>query len=147
MVVNKRKKHSRLRGSNTYGWGKNQHRGAGSRGGRGNAGTGKKCDANKPSIWGTKEKYFGPTGFVSMKQGPAIIAINLRDIQEKVDGWTANKQASKEGDVIVIDLATLGYHKLLSTGKVSHKLKITVQTAAKNVGEKLKAAGGELVLQ
>ena len=65
MVVNKRKKNSRQRGSTTHGFGsKKKHRGHGSRGGSGLAGTGKRADAKKPSFWHDTE-YFGGHGFVN----------------------------------------------------------------------------------
>ena len=63
MTVNKRTKSSRDRGSKTHGCGSmKKRRGAGNRGGRGMAGTGKRADQNKPSIWKNK-KYFGKYGF------------------------------------------------------------------------------------
>ena len=56
MVHNQRKKNSRHRGSWTHSHGeKKKHRGAGSRGGRGNAGSGKRGDAKKPSYWKIKK--------------------------------------------------------------------------------------------
>ena len=62
MVVRKRKKNSRQHGSTTHGWGAmKKHRGAGNRGGRGLAGTGKRADQMKPLHW--KERYFGKLGF------------------------------------------------------------------------------------
>ena len=60
MTVNKRKKNSRQRGSHTHGWGAmKKHRGAGNRGGRGAAGSGKRADSKKPSIW--TGPYFAST--------------------------------------------------------------------------------------
>ena len=51
MTVNRRKKVVKQRGSHTHGWGsKKKHRGAGNRGGRGMAGSGKRADQRKPSI-------------------------------------------------------------------------------------------------
>jgi len=64
----KRKKVTKQRGSKTHGWGAmKKHRGAGNRGGRGMAGTGKRGDAKKPSIQKNK-KYFGKYGFKSLKK-------------------------------------------------------------------------------
>ena len=66
MTVNKRKKNSRQRGSQTHGWGaKKKHRSFGNRGGKGMAGSGKRADSKKPSLW--KERYFGKIGFKSKK--------------------------------------------------------------------------------
>ena len=50
-MQNKVKKVRKFRGSHTHGYGsKKKHRGAGSRGGRGMAGSGKRADQKKPSI-------------------------------------------------------------------------------------------------
>ena len=55
MTVNKRKKNVRQRGHKTHGWGeKKKHRGKGHQGGAGMAGTGKRADSKKPSIWKDK---------------------------------------------------------------------------------------------
>ena len=75
MTVNKRKKISRYRGSMTHGGGsKKKRRGSGNRGGKGLAGSGKRSDSKKPSLW--KEKYFGKFGFVS-KNKSTINAVNI----------------------------------------------------------------------
>ena len=55
------------------------------------------------------------------------------------------KQAQKEADTIILDLEKIGYNKLLSTGKITRKIKITVSKASAKAAEKIKAAGGELV--
>jgi len=147
MVVNRRKKVVRQRGSSTYGWGKNKHRNSGSKGGFGNAGTGKKSDNKKPSIWGTKTDYFGKHGFVPKGQVVDVRIVNLRDIEQMLPGWISAKQVGQEAGSFVVDLAKLGYDKLLSSGKVTRKLKITVSSASEGAAEKVKAAGGELVVK
>lgn len=143
MVVNKRKKSSRSLGSGTYGWGKNKHRNSGSRGGFGNAGTGKKSHNKKTSVW--SERYFGKLGFVS-KGTRKLVAINLREVDDQVPSWLEQKLVSSEGGVIVVDLKKVGYDKLLSSGQLRRKLKLIVSSAAHGVAEKVKAAGGELVV-
>ena len=58
MVLNKRKKNSRMRGNTTHGYGSmKKNRGAGNRGGRGMAGSGKRADQKKPTIL----KLYGST--------------------------------------------------------------------------------------
>jgi len=143
MVVNKRRKSGRKQGSGTHGWGKNKHRNSGSRGGYGNAGTGKKADTKKPSIWA--EDYFGKHGFVN-RNATEVTAITLRDVDDRIPHWIKEKQAKQEAGIIIVDLKKLGYDKLLSTGKLTRKVKITVPTAVANAAEKIKAAGGELVV-
>ena len=143
MPVNKRKKSSRTHG--THGWGRNKHRNSGQRGGYGNAGTGKKSDNKKPSIWGTKTDYFGKHGFVSKGQITKDCVISIKDLEDKLPAFIEQKHAKQEAGIIAVNLGALGYTKLLGTGKVTKKLKITIPTAAAGAAEKIKAAGGEVV--
>ena len=140
MVAKRKKKSRRLQG--THGWGRNKHRNSGSRGGYGMAGTGKKADNKKPSIWATE--YFGKHGFVC-QTAKTVNAITLRDIDDKLPAWLKNKQAKEEAGTIILDLKELGYDKLLGTGKITKKIKITVPKATASAAEKIKKAGGELV--
>jgi len=140
MTVNKRKKNSRQRGSWTHGWGeKKKHRGAGSRGGRGMAGTGKRGDAKKPSIW--KERYFGKFGFVSRKK-IKIVSQNLEFLEKNAEKLVAKKLVSKEGDHYVVDSKKLKFNKLLGKGKLTKKFKIDVPYASKKAIDSVQKAGG-----
>lgn len=140
MAFHKRKKITRSRGSRTHGWGR-LHRGSGNRGGAGNAGSGKKADAKKPSF---ADRVFGRHGFVAYNSGPADITINLKDVEQRMDGWTHAKHATHTAGTYTLDLGKLGYTKLLSTGTVRKKLNITVAFASKKAVEKVKAAGGSV---
>ena len=134
MTLIKRSKFSRARGNKTHGWGhKKKHRGSGNRGGKGNAGTGKRADSKKPSIWKNKN-YLGKHGFtsVSIKQNKVINIITLITLDKKF----------KEG---AINLTELGYDKLLATGKVSKKFEVTVKMATPKAIEKIEAAGGKVL--
>ena len=142
MVVHKRKRVTRQRGSRTHGWGR-LHRGSGNKGGAGNAGSGKKADGKKPSY---SDRVFGKHGFTAHNSGPADVIINLVDIAQYLPGWIASKEAAHTGGVVTIDLGKLGYTKLLSAGKVTQKFKITVASASKGAIEKIKAAGGEVTV-
>ncbi len=145
MVVNKRKKNSRYRGSKTHGWGSmKKHRGAGNRGGRGMAGTGKRGDAKKPSIWKNK-KYFGKYGFHKPGVVKKVVPVNLSYFEEKADELVANKLITKEADRYVIDAAKLGFNKVLGCVKLTKKFKIVSESFSKKAVEKIKAAGGEVV--
>tara|TARA_Y100000310_G_scaffold310852_1_gene356565 strand:+ start:14379 stop:14849 length:471 start_codon:yes stop_codon:yes gene_type:complete len=133
MVVLKRKKLTRYRGSKTHGCGSmKKRRGKGNKGGSGKAGTGKHGDQKKPSIW--NKNYFGKKGFATPSK-PAN-TINLVDIELRL---------LKAGNT-EIDLTKLGYDKLLSRGKVTKKYKIIINSASKKALEKVKAAGGEIIL-
>src|SRR3989344_3872679 len=145
MTVNRRRKRVRQRGSKTHGWGaKKKHRGKGNRGGKGMAGSGKRADSKKPSIW--KERYFGKYGFISKKQGIKINSFNLSYIEENFDSLLKKNIIVKENNFYNVDAQKLGFNKLLSKGNISNKLRIKVMFASKNAIEKVKAAGGEVSL-
>ena len=144
MTVNKRKKAVRYRGSMTHGKGsKKKRRGAGNRGGKGMAGTGKRADSKKPSIWKEK-RYFGKYGFVS-KSKKNVNAVNIGYIDANLDKLSSDT-IKHENDLYSVDLGKLGYNKLLSNGRVSNKYKIIVQNASKKAIEKIKNSGGEVIL-
>ncbi len=139
MATNQRKKSNKLRGSRTHGWGSpKKHRGAGSRGGVGNAGAGKKGQQQMIKKHKTGERI-GSYGF---KRPPAILnnprTINLCDIE---------KLAEKGKPKTEIDMSKLGYDKILGKGKLTAKLKITAKQFSKNAIEKIKKAGGEAVIK
>ncbi len=145
MVVKRRKKITKHRGSRTCGWGL-VHRGSGQKGGAGNAGSGKKANAKAPrrGLWA--KQLMGKHGFIH--HGPQVhdTVINLRDLEDKLPSLLAAKHATEQNGMVTIDLAKAGYTKVLSTGKVRHKWKITAARAAPDAIEKVKAAGGELLV-
>jgi len=138
-MINRRKKSIRHRGTRHCGWGSKKHRAAGNRGGKGMAGTGKKADSKKPSIW--KERYFGKMGFVSRNK-QKIVAQNTGYIESNLEKLLAGNLIKKEGDFYVIDSKKIGFNKLLGKGKVTKKLKIDVPYASKGAIEIIKSAGG-----
>ena len=143
MTINKRKKNTRQRGSKTHGWGaKKKHRGKGHQGGAGMAGSGKRADSKKPSLW--KERYFGKFGFVSKTPKVKINAINISYIEQNIDKFLLNNLISKEHEFYVVELEKLGFNKLLGDGNVSVKFKIITPYASKSAMEKVKSAGGEV---
>jgi len=146
MVVRRKKKNVKQRGGMTHGWGsKKKHRGAGNRGGKGMSGSGKKADQLKPSLW--KERYFGKFGFKKKGIKEEITPVNILFLEEKCEALEAAGKISKENDVYVVNLEKIGYNKLLSKGKVTKKFKITVPYASNGAVEKIKGAGGEVIVK
>ncbi|MBS3100517.1 uL15 family ribosomal protein [Candidatus Woesearchaeota archaeon] len=145
MTVNRRKKNTRQRGSMTHGWGaKKKHRGKGHQGGAGMAGSGKRADSKKPSIW-KNERYFGKFGFVSKTPKVKINAVNVSYIEQHINKFLSNNLIKKEDGFYSVELEKLGFNKLLGDGKVSMKLKIKTPYASKSAIEKVKEAGGDVV--
>ncbi len=145
MTFNRRKKNSRQRGSKTHGWGaKKKHRGKGHQGGAGMAGTGKRADSKKPSIWKNKD-YFGKHGFVSKTPKIKINPVNVSYLEEHINKFLSSNLVKKENGIYSVELEKLGYNKLLGDGKISAKFKIKTPYASKSAIEKIKEAGGEVI--
>jgi len=138
MTVRKRSKRSRARGSWTHGGGhKKKRRGAGSRGGRGRGGFGKRGQHMMPTAQ-TQGEVLGKQGFIRHGQRKKIKKINLDDLKRLIEEGKV-----KGGEVI--DLGALGYNKLLGSGKINLKLQVKVDYVSKKAEEKIKTAGGEIL--
>ena len=143
MTFRKRKKNTRQRAGTTHGWGSmKKHRGKGNKGGAGMAGTGKKGDAKKPSIW--KTVYFGKYGFKKKGIFRKINPINIDMLEAKINKLVTDNKITKEGDFFIIDLKSLGYNKLLGKGKITSKMKISVEFATEKARTKVSTLGGEV---
>src|SRR3989344_3463993 len=144
-MIIKRKKITRNRGSHTHrGGAKKKRRGAGNRGGRGMAGSGKRADQKKPTIlklYGNT--YFGKKGFNSVNK-KKIKTINIETIESRLYNWLKKGVLKKEKDTINIDLKKMGYDKLLGSGKINNKLNIEVRYASKKAIEKIEKSGGKI---
>mgnify|MGYP006282395189 CR=1 FL=1 len=125
-------KTKKFRGSMTCGRGKKAGRGAGLRGGKGNAGL-----LKHRHMYMTKNmpNHFGSHGF-KRPQGVVKrdVTINVGDLEEKFPGKKT------------INLTEEGFDKLLGGGKIANKIKVTVDSASEKAVEKIKEQGGEVVL-
>jgi len=128
-----KKKTKKFRGSMTHGRGKKGGRGAGLRGGRGNAGLRKHRYVymlkNMPD-------HFGKYGF---KRHQSITkrdkTINVGQLEEK---FTGQKD---------IDLTKKGFDKLLGGGKINSSLKIRVKAASQKAIDKIAEQNGEVKIE
>ena len=140
----KKKKVTKKRASTYHGFGRgaSHHKGGGNRGGRGRAGSGKRADAKKPSFW---KQPVGKHGFTS-KTRFIINPINLELIQKNLHSWVEQGKAVKNAGSYSVELAKLGYNKLLGNGEIKEKITIITDFASKNAIVKVKAAGGEVTV-
>lgn len=140
MVVNKRKKVTKYRAHTTHGGGhRKKRRGAGSRGGRGNAGSGKRAGHKRQGI------VLGAFGFTS-KRRSVLLGLNVGYFtQPQLEKLVATKKVTKDGDAYVVNLADLGYQKLLGAGSLQVKLHITATVVTSRAQEKVEQAGGQIV--
>jgi len=127
-----RKKTKKFRGSMTHGRGKKAGRGAGLRGGRGNAGLHKHKFMHMLKYM---PDHFGVHGF---KRPQSVIKkekiINIGELGDKFPG-------KKE-----IDLTKEGFDKLLGTGNITYSIKIKVNSASQKAIDKVREKGGDVLL-
>lgn len=136
-----------MRGTHTHGGGsKKKRRGAGSRGGRGMAGSGKRADQKKPTILNIYGKeYFGKRGF----NRPACVmnyvkGINVGFICDHLESFVKKGLIKKEGDAYLVNIEDLGCGKLLGSGKVDCKLYVTAPSFSRLAKEKIEAKKGKV---
>ncbi len=125
-----RKKVSKLRGSKTHGWGtKKKHRGAGSKGGRGNAGSKK-----QKKTWFLKydPKHIGKYGFTSVKKKCSSRSVRVGSLESLAGG-------KKD-----IDVGKLGYAKVVGGGSISSKLTVKAPAFTRSAAESIEKAGGKV---
>jgi large subunit ribosomal protein L15 len=127
-----RKKTKKFRGSMTHGRGKKAGRGAGLRGGKGNAGLNKHrfmyMVKNMPN-------HFGRHGF---KRPQSIVKKDNIINVGKIEELFPNKKD--------IDLEKEGFDKLLGGGTVKNSIRIKVNQASEKAIEKIKEKDGEVIL-
>jgi large subunit ribosomal protein L15 len=139
----KKKKSSKRRGDREMGRGKKKGRGAGLRGGRGNAGKHK----HKRVHYAKLGEEFGYTNFGFKRPDEAVIAVNAVNVSELetvLPRLVQMGEATKAGDVFTVDLTKMGIDKLLGSGQVRTKIKVTVETATESAKTKIEAAGGSI---
>ncbi|HYL65983.1 MAG TPA: uL15 family ribosomal protein [Nitrosopumilaceae archaeon] len=133
------RKTRKFRGSRFHGWGQiGQHRASGHKGGLGRSGMHKhhfiKMLLNDPDHFGHDSTH-PPHPYLVKKW------ISVRDL----DDFFA-KFGKQEGGKKVIDLAELGYDKLLGGGQTKNAYIIKVERFSASAEEKIKQAGGEVLV-
>lgn len=138
-MPHKLRKLRKKRGSRTHGYGRvGQHRDAGSKGHR-------KVGRHK-HLWSYvatyEPNYFGKHGFTSPQSlSRKEKIVNLKKLNELSQKFSVEKEKGK----LHLDLTSLGYTKLLGTGKISKALIVNVASCSKSAAEKIKEAGGQVL--
>lgn len=129
-------------GSRTHGRGKKAGRGAGKRGGRGNAGLHKHKYIKTVKYL---PNHFGRIGF---KRPQVVIGtkitINLFNVDEKLDELIKEGKIKKVKNNYKLNLNELGYEKLLGSGIITKPVNITIKEATEKAISKVKDAGGKV---
>jgi len=146
MRLKKRKKVSRHRGSHTHGRGfKKKARGSGHRGGVGMAGTGKRADQRKTLVLNLPKKYFGKR--IALRRGTVpkkLDVINLAQITEKLDSFVKKGITKESKGAYEINLKG---NKILGLGDLNKKITIKASAASKSAVDKIKKAGGDIIIE
>jgi large subunit ribosomal protein L15 len=138
------KKTEKHRGSRTHGRGKKAGRGAGKRGGRGNAGL-----LKHKFNWVVKydPDHFGRKGF---KRDPSLVEetviVNVGDLQSNLARFLEAGIATREGKKLEVDLEKAGVSKLLGAGSIKTPMTIIVPTATARAIQKVEKVGGTVEL-
>ena len=134
-MPHKLRKTRKNRGSRTQGWGRiGQHRDAGSRPYR-------KVGRHKHNwsyIQNVDPEYFSRSGFHSPQSLHRIVnVINISKLDEIAQATNS----------FTIDLTSMGYTKLLGTGKIAKALTVTVPACSAAAVKKIEAAGGKVITE
>jgi large subunit ribosomal protein L15 len=140
-MPHKLRKTRKKRGSRTVGYGRvGQHRDQGSKGFR-------KSGRHKRG-WSWVQRYepdyFGKNGFTSPQSlRQRVNVINVGRLDEIVEKVSVKKEEGK----LFVDLETLGFTKLLGTGKITKPLTVKVASCSKSAVEKINEAGGQVLME
>ena len=143
-MPHKDRKVRKQRGSRTHGYGQiGQHRAGGGRGGHGKAG----YDKHKWTyVLKYDPTYWKKKGFVSTRTlGKKVSIINVGKLDDLADKLDAEKKLERKEKKIFLDLESLGYNKLLGTGKINKPLLVKVASYSEAASRKLAEAGGEIL--
>jgi len=149
------KKVRKMRGTRTHGYGRvGQHRKAGQRAGKGKTTQWKKSKKTyylkqKELGFPDPDWDFGKRGFKRPQDINRIYqvnALNVKDLDSKIEELTKNNIASKSGNTYMIDLKDVNIQKILGRGEINKKINISVNKASKRAIEKIESAGGKVTL-
>jgi len=130
----------RGRGSRTHGGGSQKNRrGAGHRGGRGDAGRKKHEAKDHPQL--------GKSGF--KRPGKVVEDVevsNVGDIDRQIDALVDRGVAEETEDGYAVDASALGVDKVLGSGQVRNTLTVRADDFSDSAVEKIEDAGGEVVV-
>ncbi|MFM7796656.1 MAG: uL15 family ribosomal protein [Candidatus Nitrosotenuis sp.] len=132
------RKTRKFRGSRTHGWGQiGQHRASGHKGGLGQSGMHKHLFS---SLLKDDPYHFGHD---STHPPHPIITKKWTSVRDLDDIFA--KHGKQEGGKKLLDLASLGYDKLLGGGQIKNAYSVKIERCTESAAEKIKNAGGEVL--
>jgi len=142
-MTRKLKKTSKLRGSRTFGYGRQgQH--------RKNSQKGERKAGRHKGGWSYVLRYlpdyWGKKGFRSVQSlHSKVNAINVGNLGSLVTRLEAQNQLEHQDGKILLDLDKLGFTKLLGTGRISESVLVKVSTHSSSAARKIEEAGGQIL--
>jgi large subunit ribosomal protein L15 len=135
-------KRSKYRGSRTCGGGTHKNRrNGGSRGGRGFAGG---CKHHFVRYY-LEGRTFGKNGFFH-DQGSDPATLDVGALEVMAEALLARGLAKIEGDTLTVDAGALGVGKILGSGRVTRKMKVSAEAFSEAARKKLEALGGQALV-
>ncbi|MBN2202582.1 MAG: uL15 family ribosomal protein [Candidatus Aenigmarchaeota archaeon] len=134
MVVRRNKKIRKQRATRTCGYGSTKkHRGKGSRGGRGKAGLHKQ---KKTWMVVNDPNHYGKKGFIINDEAKNVVmSVTVREL----DVIARNMKKTE------INVSELGFDKVISKGKLTQPLTITVSKITAKAKQKIEESGGKVI--
>ncbi len=132
------RKTRKFRGSRTHGWGQiGQHRASGHKGGLGQSGLHKHLFS---TLLKENPDHFGHD---STHPPHPILTKKWASVRDLDDIFA--KHGKQEGGKKLVDLASLGYDKLLGGGQIKNAYSVKIDRYTASAAEKIKKAGGEVL--
>ena len=143
-MIRSKRKINKLRGSRSNGGGcTKKRRGAGNKGGRGNAGASK-----QHWTWTAKfdPDHYGKHGFKRpQKMIKKVNPVNLSYLEEQADNLIERSKPTKDEDSIVIHVTQIDYDKFIAKVKITKSFIISAPQFSASAIEKIEEMGGEAI--
>jgi len=146
-LIRKSRKINKMRGSRTCGGGcSKKRRGAGHRGGRGNAGSGKEKKQKYTWFQKYKPNHLGKYGFQRADfLRSDMLAINVSFLDQNLEVMGSKGALEYEDDMPVVDITKIGFEKVLGSGKITRPMIVKAPFFSERARSKIEKAGGKAI--
>jgi len=146
-LIRSSRKINKKRGSRTCGGGcSKKRRGAGHRGGRGNAGSGKEKKQKHTWFQKYKPNHLGKYGFQRADfLRNDVLGINVSSLDQNLEAFESKGVLEYENDVPVVDVTKFGFEKVLGSGRVTRPMIVKAPYFSERAKSKIEEAGGKVI--
>ncbi len=136
MVIRRKKKTNKVRGNRYHGKGNTKNkRGAGTRGGRGKAGSDKHKFSKYYVDFGVKKR---------LKPKTKGDTVNLTELEKYLEKKAEKKLVEKKEEVFIVNGKKCGLHKILGRGTTKIKVEAVNVKATADAKAKIESLGGKI---